>query len=169
ASTDIGVAQASSTPIGESLQRIDGEWTGPAPSSFGSINDADGGGDDGGGDEGQEPVELTIAEIQGEGAETPVDPNQLVTTRGVVTGVYATGGFNGYYLQTAGTGGDEEYTASQALFVYSPGTVGEVAIGDHVQVTGYAEDYNGLTEMSVDAGGATVLEESADPVVPLTD
>ena len=166
ASTDIGVAQASSTPIGESLQRIDGEWTGPAPSSFGSINEA---GDDGGGGDDGESVELTIAEIQGEGAETPVDPNQLVTTRGVVTAVYATGGFNGYYLQTAGTGGAETYTASQAVFVYSPDTVGEVAIGDHVEVTGYAEEYNGLTEITVDAGGATVLDEDAEPVVPLAD
>ncbi len=38
-STDIGVDETSSTPIGESLQRTDaGTWTGPATSSFGSLN-----------------------------------------------------------------------------------------------------------------------------------
>lgn len=37
-STDIGVQQPGDTPIGESLQRIDGTWTGPLPSSFGSLN-----------------------------------------------------------------------------------------------------------------------------------
>ena len=30
ASTDIGVSEASTTPVGQSLQRIDGVWTGPA-------------------------------------------------------------------------------------------------------------------------------------------
>ncbi len=37
-STDIGVQQPGDTPIGESLQRIDGTWTGPLPSSFGRLN-----------------------------------------------------------------------------------------------------------------------------------
>ncbi|HET8928879.1 MAG TPA: hypothetical protein VFN24_13750 [Microbacterium sp.] len=40
-STAIGVAETSSTPVGQSLQRIDGVWTGPAVSSFGAINTAD--------------------------------------------------------------------------------------------------------------------------------
>jgi len=40
ASTDIGVAEGSSTPIGTSLQRqADGTWTGPACASFGAPND----------------------------------------------------------------------------------------------------------------------------------
>ncbi|HLS63614.1 MAG TPA: hypothetical protein VK060_09565, partial [Ruania sp.] len=167
-STDIGVEENGSDPAGQSLQRIDDTWTGPAESSFGELNsnDGDDGGDDGDGGEG---VELTIAEIQGEGAQTPVDPAELVTTRGVVTAVYATGGFNGYYIQTAGTGGEETYTASQAVFVHSPATVDEVTAGDFVEVTGYVTEYNDLTEISVDAGDLTVLDETADPVVPVAD
>ena len=56
-STDIGVAQASSTPQGESLQRTGTAaraWAGPLAASFGACNDAAGGGDDGGdgGDDG---------------------------------------------------------------------------------------------------------------------
>ncbi|HUF28318.1 MAG TPA: DNA/RNA non-specific endonuclease [Gemmatimonadaceae bacterium] len=40
-SADIGVAQASSTPIGQSLQRDGtGAWFGPASSTFGSCNDS---------------------------------------------------------------------------------------------------------------------------------
>src|SRR5699024_12376480 len=147
---------------------IDDTWTGPAESSFGELNSSDGddGGDDGDGGEG---VELTVAESQGEGAQTPVDPAELVTTRGVVTAVYATGGFNGYYIQTAGTGGEETYTASQAVFVYSPATVDDVAVGDHVEVTGNVTEYNDLTEISVDAGDLTVLDETADPVLPVAE
>lgn len=46
----------------------------------------------------------TIAEIQGTGAATPL-AGKLVQTTGVVTASYPTGGFNGFYLQTPGTGG----------------------------------------------------------------
>src|SRR5699024_11684850 len=107
-STDIGVAEGGSDPVGQSLQRIDGTWTGPAESSFGELNSSDGdGGDDGddgddGGDDGDdaEGIELTIADIQGAGAQTPVDPDQLVTTRGELTAVHATGGLHGDSTQT---------------------------------------------------------------------
>ena len=42
-----------------------------------------------------------IAEIQGTGATTPLD-GQTVTTQGVVTASYPTGGLNGFYIQTPG-------------------------------------------------------------------
>ncbi len=37
-STDIGVAEGSSTPVGYSLQLIDSVWVGPIPNTFGAIN-----------------------------------------------------------------------------------------------------------------------------------
>lgn len=37
-STDIGVAESSNEPIGHSLQKINGAWTGPAASTFGARN-----------------------------------------------------------------------------------------------------------------------------------
>lgn len=64
----------------------------------------------------------TIAEIQGTGPASPL-VGSTVTTRGKVTAAYATGGLNGYYVQSPGTGGDSSgaaRTASDALFVYSP-------------------------------------------------
>ena len=51
-----------------------------------------------------DPVAQTIEEIQGNGATSPL-AEQSVITKGVVTAAYPTGGFNGYYLQTPGTGG----------------------------------------------------------------
>lgn len=110
----------------------------------------------------------TIAEIQGTGAASPLQ-GATVTTTGVVTAAYPTGGFNGYVIQTAGTGGtlDPARTASDAVFVFSSATVGSVAIGDHVEVTGVVSEFNGLTEITVAAGG---VEKLATPgtVTPLS-
>src|SRR5699024_11304156 len=85
-----------------------------------------------------------------------------VTTEGVVTAVYATGGLNGYVIQTAGTGGALDlgrHTGSTALFVHSPDTAGQVAIGDSVRVTGEVSEYYGATQVSVGADGLELLEE----------
>lgn len=114
-----------------------------------------------------EPVDVSIAEIQGIGDTTPLDGDP-VTTRGVVTAAYPTGGYDGYYLQTPGTGGDAGSAASDGVFVYSPDTVDEVSVGDYVEVTGTAGEFYGLTQVSVRAGGATVLTEPAEAVKPLT-
>ena len=103
-----------------------------------------------------------IADIQGTGDVSPL-VGETVTTRGVVTAVYPTGGFNGFYLQTAGTGGETDATpgASDAVFVFSAAAAADVALGDHVEVTGVVSEYNGLTELTPAAGGWTVLEASA--------
>lgn len=117
---------------------------------------------------GPEPAARTIAEIQGSAAASPL-AGQTVTTRGVVTAAYPTGGFNGYYIQTPGTGGDtapEGRSGSDAVFVYSPATVDQVQVGDHVQVTGTVSEHFGLTELSVPAGGLEELSEPAAAVKP---
>ena len=75
-----------------------------------------------------EPTEVTpIAEIQGTGPASDLADGTVVKTQGVVTAVYSTGGFNGYYLQTEGTGGDDDATpgASDAIFVFSEGHGGQ--------------------------------------------
>lgn len=124
-------------------------------------------GDDGGGP-GPEPGEVVpIAEIQGTGAASPL-VGQTVTTRGVVTATYPTGGYDGFYLQTEGTGGDLDatHTASDAIFVYSKAGAAAVQVGDHVEVTGAVSEYFTLTQITPAAGGWTVLDEAAEEVKP---
>ena len=111
-----------------------------------------------------EPITLPISAIQG---TTDVSPQagHNVTTTGVVTATYPTGGFNGYYIQTPGTGGAinlASHTASDGLFVYSTSTVPEVALGDYVQVTGAVSEFNHLTELTVaDPAGLVELDKSS--------
>ncbi len=111
---------------------------------------------------------VTIAAIQGTGDATPL-AGQSVTTTGVVTAAYATGGLDGYYIQTPGTGGEPaSHTASDAVFVYSPSTVGNVSLGDHVQVTGIAGEFYDQTQITVQAEGLKILQEPAEAVKALT-
>lgn len=112
---------------------------------------------------GTTPVAATIAEIQGTTATSPL-AGQTVTTSGIVTASYASGGFNGYVIQTPGTGGAIDITdhaASDAVFVFSAATVDQATIGLTVEVTGQVSEYQGLTEITVDAGGLTPLEDAA--------
>ncbi|MDO5752110.1 ExeM/NucH family extracellular endonuclease [Arthrobacter sp.] len=125
----------------------------------------------------------TIAEIQGEGAASPL-VGTTVTTKGLVTAAYPTGGFNGYFIQTPGTGGDLDlatHKASNGVFVYSPATVASVKVGDYVQVSGLIKEFgnpgdtNPTTEIDVPAGGMTPLTDVVEAVkaaviaVPATD
>ncbi|GAB4100917.1 ExeM/NucH family extracellular endonuclease [Sinomonas halotolerans] len=128
--------------------------------------------DDGGsGNPGPAPTPLppdyrTIEDIQGTGDSSPL-ASSTVSTRGKVTAVYPSGGFNGYYIQTPGTGGTIDFgthTASSGIFVSSSATVGQVKAGDHVQVRGTVQESFGLTQISVPAGGATVLPDAAPEV-----
>src|SRR5699024_4640677 len=149
---------------------VEGEPT-PTPSG---AEPGDGGDDgDGGGDDEQPPadaVEATIADIQGTGAESPL-AGDAATTDGVVAAGYATGGLNGYVIQTAGTGGGLDLGSQRgctALFVHSPDTAGQVAIGDSVRVTGEVSEYYGATQVSVGADGLELPEEPLGTVEPLT-
>ena len=107
---------------------------------------------------------MTIAQLQGTTDTSPY-AGKNVTTDGVVTAVYGTGGFNGYTIQTPGTGGAIDlaaHTASDAVFVFSSATAGLVHEGDHVRVTGAVSEYFGLTELTV--SGASSLQQLDDTV-----
>ncbi|MET8312328.1 ExeM/NucH family extracellular endonuclease [Micromonospora sp. NPDC005173] len=155
---DIGVAETATTPAGESLQKIDGTWRAPAPSSFGAVNTVPGGGDP---DPDPAPgctvtVDHTIGEVQGGGDATPL-AGARVTVEGVVTADHRSGGYNGVYVQTAGSGGDRPVaagTASDGIFVYlttSTANHPSVAIGDRVRVSGTPSEFNGLTQLTIGA------------------
>jgi 5'-nucleotidase len=111
---------------------------------------------------------VPIRDIQGTGATTPL-AGTTVTTRGVVTAAYPTGGYNGFYIQTPGTGGAIDlatHTASDAIFVYGPAATAKVQIGAHVEVTGTAAEYYGQTQLTASADGVQVLTDGAAPVEP---
>ncbi|WP_454299470.1 ExeM/NucH family extracellular endonuclease [Salana multivorans] len=112
-----------------------------------------------------DPQDAEIAEVRAGG----FTDGRSVTTQGVVTAHYPTGGFNGYVIQTPGTGGDDvsDRSASDAIFIFSSATVGEVEIGDYVQLTGTIGEFNGLGQISVAAGGVTVLDEAVEAPKPL--
>jgi predicted extracellular nuclease len=94
---------------------------------------------------------IPIAAIQGTNTDTSPYAGQTVTTEGVVTAVYPTGGFSGFYLETGGAGGDEAADqtpgASDAVFVYGSNSVQQVSIGESVQVSGEVQEYQGETEI----------------------
>lgn len=164
------------SPTGQSIQRIDGTWKAaaptpgvanstsapatPEPSSSSSSTSA-------------APPSTShgtpIADIQGTTDLSPA-AGQTKTTSGVVTAAYPDGGLKGYFIQTPGTGGDQDPTPgrSDGLFVYSPATVGQVAVGDYIEVTGTVSEYHGQTQMTVDSGNEHELADQVEPVQPVT-
>lgn len=110
-----------------------------------------------------------IAAIQGTGAASPLS-GTTVTTEGVVTAVYP-GRFNGFFLQTGGTGSADDATpgASDALFVFGR-NVDEttLAIGESVRVTGTVSEFQGATQLTPAAASDVVATAEPLPaVVPL--
>ncbi|TYL55708.1 ExeM/NucH family extracellular endonuclease [Nocardioides sp. BGMRC 2183] len=124
------------------------------------------------------PQEVDVAAIQGTGATSPL-VGQDVTVQGIVTGVYADpydsepgmgnyGGLDGFFLQTAGTGGTTDATpgASDAVFVYTGNDVpASVEIGASVEVTGTVQE-NFATTRIVDPV-VVALDTDLEQVAPL--
>ena len=120
------------------------------------------------------PQQKTVAEVQGTGASSPLVGEDVVV-KGVVTAAYPEGGFDGFYLQTQGTGpAPEESGASDALFVHQGVALGpDVVVGNFVQVTGTVKEYFGLTEIEaadvVDAGTSFSPPQALTTGWPTTD
>ena len=91
-------------------------------------------------------VNLTIAQIQGTDTDTSPYVNQTVTTQGVVTAAYPTGGFNGFFVETPGP--DTTPGASDGVFVFGSASAAQVAVGDSVRVTGKVQEFSGETELT---------------------
>jgi hypothetical protein len=127
--------------------------------SFGTINTGDGGGEDP--PPGDEDTH-TIAAVQGDGAESPL-VGEAVTTSGVVTAAYPTGGFDGYYLQTPGSGGDaalDEHVEHRSAV----GGSGVGVIGTGVAGTGVGAPAGGAKAPAVGVGvvGAVIDGPATD-------
>ena len=154
---------------GQSIQLTGDAWKSAAPTPNALPDSSDDGDDDG--DDGETPEGVTpIADIQGTGDASPIQ-GKTVTTRGVVTAAYPEGGLNGYYIQTPGTGGADraDGAASDGIFVYSPDTVADTNIDDHVEVTGTVSEHYGQTQISVSASGLKTVDEPAEAVKPVED
>ncbi|WP_246822321.1 lamin tail domain-containing protein [Corynebacterium sp. HMSC068G04] len=109
---------------------------------------------------------VTIPEIQGTGAESPLK-GQNVTTQGVVTAMWqGEKSLNGFTIQTPGTGQTAPTEASEAVFVYTGGTGFYPKIGESVEVTGSVDEYYGQTQIALAQG--SVLDTALDPVTPLS-
>ncbi|WP_105035997.1 ExeM/NucH family extracellular endonuclease [Cryobacterium aureum] len=115
------------------------------------------------------PDEVTaIDAIQGTTDTSPL-AGTVVKTTGVVTAAYPTGGFDGFYLQTAATGGDVDFashTASHGVFAYSSTATADVQIGDHVQVVGTVVEFFGMTEVTFGTVEDVTELSTTDVVAP---
>ncbi len=135
-STDVGVSEGSSTPIGFSIQRNDdGTWNAPAEETPGAANDAGSGG--GGGGE-----ELLISEIQGT-TDVPARLGEAVTVTAVVT--FTVG--NGFFLQEEDADSDGNDATSEGIFIFTGGAP-TVSEGDNVTVTGEVAEFFGETQLT---------------------
>ena len=151
-STDIGVAESNSTPVGQSLQRNDdGSWNAPAAETRGEANDGGGGG---------EPTARLISEIQGTGSASLLVGNYVLVSA-VVT--YTTG--NGFFLQEEDADADGDALTSEGIFVFT-GSAPTVVVGDTVDVAGTVEEFFGMTQLGggvdVTKTGTTTLPTAAD-------
>ena len=82
----------------------------------------------------------------------------------MVTAAYPVSGFNGFYLQTAGTGGEVDpatHQASDAVFVFGSAAAKAVQVGEHVEVTGKVSEFEGTTEITAAVADVKVLSEPA--------
>ncbi|MDN5724746.1 MAG: hypothetical protein L0G99_02280 [Propionibacteriales bacterium] len=120
---------------------------------------------------------VTIDQVQGTGDRSDM-VNDEVTLEGVyVTAKYTTpsGGFRGFTVQTAGTGGTRsaDDTASDAIFVFADGPesiYSDLQIGDAINVTGVVDEYSGLTEIKIkQASAITKATNAGDKPTPVTN
>ena len=89
----------------------------------------------------------------------------------MVTAAYPTGGFNGYYIQTPGTGGSldpSSHDTSDAVFVFAGSGATYPKIGDYLQVTGKVSEFAGMTELTPASGGVTTLTDQVTAPAPAT-
>lgn len=161
-STDIGVAESGTTPVGQSLQLIDGVWIGPAANSEGQVNS--------GGNSGGPRESKFIHEVQGSGATSAL-VGQTVTIEAVVTGDFQNGdadtlrNLEGFYVQEEEADADADSSTSEGLFIFEDGNfLTDVNVGDLVQVTGTVEEGFGQTQLTLTSASDITVVSSSNPL-----
>ncbi len=142
-STDIGVAETSSTLGDQSLQRNDaGAWAGPLCNSFDELNDP-------AAEEfcPQPPAEFKIHEVQGSGDASPLVDRRVII-EGVVVGDEEgpTPALRGFFVQEEDTDVDDDPNTSEGIFVFNADN-DDVNLGDVVRVQGTVEERFGNTQL----------------------
>lgn len=156
-STDIVVAESPDTPVGQSLQRIDDVWYGPAGASFGALNTPP----PTVGVCPEPPVPTPIHVLQGGDAATPCEGEEVLVEAVVVADFEGPSpALSGFYLQEEDADVDADPLTSEGVFVFN-GDADAVALGDLVRVRGTATEFadqtqiGALTDVSVLASGAS--------------
>ncbi|HEX9018500.1 MAG TPA: ExeM/NucH family extracellular endonuclease, partial [Anaerolineaceae bacterium] len=115
-----------------------------------------------------------IYAIQGSGMSAAI--TGTVTTQGVVIGDYEgpSPALRGFYIQDEDTTRDNDPETSEGIFIYEGSNANAVSLGDVVQVTGTAGEYQGQTEINASAvticgsGAAVVPVDVSLPVLDST-
>ena len=194
-STDIGVEESSSTPVGFSLQLVgtgttyqDFTWATPSDDSFGSVNSEQSFGGDGSGGDPGDPGDggtggnigecsddaTLISAVQGSGEESPL-VGETVTVEGVVVGDFQDdevpfSDLGGFFVQEEADDADDNPATSEGVYVFAPGAA-DVSQGDVVRVSGTVGEFNGQTQLSdvtVQLCGTSPLPEPVDVILPLS-
>ncbi len=157
-SEDVGVSEGGSTAIGQSLQKVDGEWAGPLDSTRDAANVADDGIPDG-------PSEsVLISRVQGSGAASPVI-DRFVNVTAVVTATLG----DGFFLQEEDADADGDAATSEGIFVFTDDAP-TVTVGDMVFAEGVVEESFGATQISavmIDVLGMVDLPTAASLTLPI--
>ncbi|MEM8489974.1 MAG: ExeM/NucH family extracellular endonuclease [Pseudomonadota bacterium] len=176
-SEDIGEREVGSTPIGDSLQLTgdgttyaDFVWAAPGPQTVACSNNEQ----TFAGGASECLLELTIPEIQGEGAASP-QVSQTVVTTGVVTGDFQgvpesdrfhPDQLEGFFIQDVS--GDGDPATSDGIFVSCDDCSSDsVSQGDVVTVTGIVEESFGLTSINVANNDGIMIDGAAGLPAPV--
>jgi hypothetical protein len=98
-----------------------------------------------------------INEIQGDGQQTPI-PGEAVVTRGVVTADFTSGGasgiptnqgLRGLFMEATAEDRDDDPSTSEGIFVFDGGGTFDGQIGDLVHVAGTAGEFSSVTQITV--------------------
>ena len=157
-STDVGVAEGSSTPIGQSLQLVDGIWTGPIAATEGVLNSVTAPDDCAAGT-------IFIHEIQGSDTVSSC-VGDTVTVTGIVTSLFERDDVSdGFFLQEEDADADADAATSEGIFVFCRGACPTVAPGDQMTVTGEVAEFFGMTQIDAAFGsGVFVAGPTGQPL-----
>jgi predicted extracellular nuclease len=161
-STDLGVSEPGTTPIGLSLQRTGAPnaltgaapWAGPLPESPGLLNPE------------AEPPTVKIHEIQGSGASVAI--TGPVKVEAVVTALLTRqDALDGFFIQEEDSDVDTDPATSEGIFVFCRASCPAVSEGNVVTVTGNAGEFFGMSQIDASGGRITVDAGSAVAVTPV--